>query len=214
MVWDRLGDWLASPLVLIFLVFLGFFGFLWLFVPFALYGLKRRLNRVVELLEDLRDQAGGGPFGPVYRAVRGAGEEGQESSDESLFEEFRRRMREALPDVKEKAWDPANVTFQVQNGGEVVKIAHAALKPGWVEVSFDLFSLGRAFPRFSAEEFRRFVAAFLHERYGYFMASSPDGSHLVVNVNPHPRNDLDLFVGIIQMKVVGKGGVEGAAGAG
>ncbi len=177
----------------------------WCLIPFALLGIRRRLGRIARILEEIRDEGrvrdyerlfGRAGVPPAERGGRGA------HTVERLFDELRRLMRGLSPRLREKVIDSRNIEFTFSQGERSSPIASASLKEGWLEISFDLKALTRSFPTFEEKEFERCMWMLLHGKYGFFVQRPPDGSGLILHLEPQAKANLELLLGILQEKVL------------
>ncbi len=197
---------------------MGIFLFIvWVVLPFALYGIRRRidqngqrlerisetLERALEVLMAIQEQ--GETPEPPPGASRASGAAAAEvgavvaGPSERLLSELRAEMVQFAPLMRERVEDAENIIFDVSDPeGADLPCLILTLQDFGVQVSVPLLSLARAFSEFSPEQFSQYATSFLPEKHGYFMATSPDGGELQVNIEPKEANMLELFMGIIR----------------
>lgn len=200
---EETSGWGLSPLITAGVIILLALIILWCLIPFALFGIRRRLGRIARILEEIRDEGRARDFEPIFgRAGAPPGGGGEPPAVERLFAELRRLMGGLSPRLREKVVDSRNSEFTLSLGDRPSPFASASLKEGWIEISFHLKTLAQTFPTFGEEEFERYMRMLLHEKYGFFIHRPPDGSGLILHLEPHPRSNLELLLSIIREKVL------------
>ena len=202
---------LSSPFFLLLASLAIFFLIVWAVLPFSLYGIRRRLaqngerlERINETLRRMTDilliiQEQGGKDSDISRveSPRVVGR------TEALFADLREELKRFSPVLEEEVLESGDVSMNVRDrdGGDLPALI-LSLGVSEVQVTVPLLSLSRVFPEFSPGQFRQFASSFLHEKHGYYLALSPDGSEFQVNIEPRESYMLDLFLGIIREHLV------------
>ncbi len=205
MIIEEPSGWGLGPLILLLgLLLLALFVF-WCLIPFALFGIRRRLDRIARTLEEMRNEARGGGAGAVLGRAGAAlgrreGEEGRAA--QSLFAELRELFRGLSPGLREEVVDSQTSEFILSLGEGSSPFARLSLEGGGVEISFHLKSLARNFPTFEGEEFENSLWAHLHEKYGFSARRPPDGSELILHLEPPHRSGLEPLSSILREKIL------------
>ncbi len=212
---------LSSPFFLLLTSLAIFFLVVWAMLPFSLYGIRRRLGQNGERLERINEtlkrmtdilliiQEQGGNEADISRVesprVMGPRVVGPRvvGRAEELFAELRGELKQFSPVLEEEVLESGDVSMNARDrdGGDLPALI-LSLGVSDVQVTVPLLSLSRVFPGFSPEQFRQFASSFLHEKHGYYLVLSPDGSEFQVNIEPRESYMLDLFLGIIREHLV------------
>lgn len=203
---NPMAEILSNPFFLLLASLAIFFLIVWAMLPFSLYGIRRRLAQNGERLERINEtltrmidilmiiQEQGGREADISRVesprVVGRAEE--------LFADLREELKRFSPALEEEVLESGDVSMNVRDrdGGDLPALI-LSLGVSEVQVTVPLLSLSRVFPGFSPDQFRQFASSFLHEKHGYYLVLSPDGSEFQVNIEPRESYMLDLFLGII-----------------
>lgn len=204
---NPIAEILSSPFFLLLTSLVIFFLIVWAMLPFSLYGIRRRLvqngerlerinetlNRMTDILLIVQEQ--GGKEADISRVEKPR----VVGRAEVLFADLREELKRFSPALEEEVLESGDVSMNVRDrdGGDLPALI-LSLGVSDVQVTVPLLSLSRVFPEFSPEQFRQFASSFLHEKHGYYLVSSPDGSEFQVNIEPRESYMLDLFLGIIR----------------
>ncbi|MBT3434135.1 MAG: hypothetical protein HN435_09520 [Nitrospinaceae bacterium] len=207
---------LSSPFFLLLASLVIFFLIVWAMLPFSLYGIRRRLAQNGERLDKINETLGRMTDILLIIQEQGGNEVDISSVEspritgprvvgraEELFAELRGELRQFSPMLEEEELESGDVSMNIRDreGGDLPALI-LSLGVSDVQVTVPLLSLSRVFPEFSPEQFREFSSSFLHEKHGYFLVLSPDGSEFQVNIEAQESYNLDLFLGIIREHLI------------